>query len=94
MSPKNHKGYLRIGESLTTKYDLLHTLNVNDVTVYRLMSMRNLKDSVRIFSNRDWPVLDILRVRCQGFIQYQLLVIELIIIFLTLKFDKGLGFKD
>jgi len=56
MSLKNHKGYLRIGESLIIKSILVLILSVNDVTDCMPLSMRNLKDSRLTFTNRDWSV--------------------------------------
>jgi hypothetical protein len=54
MSFSNHKGYLGIGESLIIKFVLTLTLSVNDAIVYMSLCMKNLKDNILIFSNRDW----------------------------------------
>ena len=54
MSLKNHKGYLHIEESLITRFVLPLILSVSDVIVFLSLSMRNLKDNVTIFSNKDW----------------------------------------
>ena len=56
MSLRNFKGYLRIEESLTIRSVLPLILRVNDVIVFLSLSMRILRDTVQIFSNRDWSV--------------------------------------
>ena len=55
MSPRNHKGYLRIEGSLIIKFVIPLILSVNDVTIFLSLNMRNIRDIVLISSNRDWP---------------------------------------
>ena len=56
MSLRNHKGYLIIEESLIIRFVLPLILSANDEIVCPSLSMRNLRDNVLVFSNRDWFV--------------------------------------
>jgi hypothetical protein len=48
-----HRG---IQESLIIQFVLPLIIRVNNVTVFLVLNMRSLRDSVLIFSNRDWSV--------------------------------------
>ena len=62
ISTRNHKGYLRIEESLITKFVLPLIVSFNDVTVFVSLNMRNLRYNVLIASNMDSSVFPIVHM--------------------------------